>query len=158
MKTYAVLCSVLLAVAAGAAQSDAPIAAGLTVSAPWMRATVPQAKSGGAFMRLRSASDARLVAIRSDVAGLVEVHQMEMVGQVMKMRAEDGLDLPAGKTVELVSGARHLMLMDLKRQLKAGEVVALTLVIQKPDRTRESVLVRVPVMPLTYSPPPPPPP
>ncbi|MES2740316.1 MAG: copper chaperone PCu(A)C [Pseudomonadota bacterium] len=142
-----------MSAAAHSSSPSSPGAATVTVSTPWMRATVPQAKSSGAFMRLRAASDARLVDIRSDVAGLAEVHRMEMVGQIMKMRAEDGLALPAGKTVDL-TGPRHIMLMDLKRQLKPGQVVALTLVIEKPDRTRYAVLVEVPVMPLSYAPPP----
>ena len=51
---------------------------------------------------------------------------MEMDGDMMKMQQVDGIDLPAGKGVNLASGGYHIMLIGLKRQLKAGEVVPLT--------------------------------
>ena len=128
-------------------------AADVTVKEPWIRATVPAAKSTGAFMQLVSAQDARLVEVRSEVAGTVEIHQMAMEGQTMKMGAISGLDLPAGKPVDLASGGYHVMLMDLKRQLKAGDTVPLTLGIQKKGKKPETVAVEVPVKPLTYNPP-----
>ena len=126
----------------------------VTVGDPWIRATVPQAKASGAFMSLTSAQDARLVEVRSNAAGLAQIHQMEMDGQMMKMHAIAGLDLPAGKTVSLASGGYHLMLMDLKRQLKEGDTVALTLVFQKKDGKRETLALAVPVKALTYVSPP----
>ncbi|MET3131509.1 copper(I)-binding protein [Oxalobacteraceae bacterium GrIS 1.11] len=122
----------------------------VTVTAPWIRATVPQAKSGGAFMQLQSSDDARLLEVRAGVAGMVEIHQMEMAGQTMRMHAVDGVDLPAGKTVNLASGGYHIMLMDLKRQLKEGESVALTLRIQHKNKKLETLELNVPVKPLTY--------
>ena len=134
---------VMLTLAAGAL-------AQVTVSDAWIRATVPQAKATGAFMSLTSAQDARLVEVRSDAAGLAQIHQMEMDGQMMKMHAIAGLDLPAGKSVSLASGGYHLMLMDLKRQLKEGDTVALTLVFQKNDGKRETMALTVPVKALTY--------
>ena len=135
----------LLAITSGACAL-----AQVTVGDPWIRATVPQARAAGAFMSLTSVQDARLVEVRSGVAGLVQIHQMEMDGQVMKMHAIPGLDLPAGKTVSLASGGYHLMLTDLKRQLKEGETVALTLVLQRKDGKRETLALNVPVKALTY--------
>jgi copper(I)-binding protein len=65
------------------------------------------------------------------------------------MRAlPDGLDLPAGKTVELKSGGYHVMLMDLKQQMKDGDIVPLTLVIEGKDKKRTNVDVKAPVKPL----------
>ena len=80
----------------------------------------------GAFMKITSKDGARLVSASSPVAGVTEVHEMKMDGGVMKMRAlQDGLDLPAGKTVELKPGGYHVMLMDLKSTLtKNGTVRA----------------------------------
>lgn len=127
-------------------------AADITVKEPWIRATVPAATSSGAFMQLQSAQDARLIEVRSNVAATVEIHEMAMEGQTMRMHAVSGIDLPAGKPVDLSSGGYHVMLMDLKRQLKAGETVPLTLVIQKKGKKPESVAVEVPVKPLTYHP------
>jgi copper(I)-binding protein len=70
----------------------------------------------------------------------------------MNMEAVDGIDLPAGKPVALASGGYHVMLMQLKRQLKDGETVPLTLVFRGKDKKLESMEVQVPVKPLTYTP------
>jgi len=123
----------------------------VTVKDAWIRATVPAAKAGGAFMQLQSAQDARLVEVRSPVAGTVEIHQMEMSGETMKMHAIAGLDLPAGKAVDLASGGYHVMLLDLKHQLKDGEMVPLTLLIQNKNKKAETLTINVPVKPLNYT-------
>ncbi|KQW87292.1 hypothetical protein ASC94_28255 [Massilia sp. Root418] len=129
----------------------AAVQAQVTVKDPWVRATVPAAKASGAFMQIQSAQDARLVEVRSSVAGMAEIHQMGMENNVMKMQQVNGIDLPAGKTVELASGGYHIMLMQLKRQLKEGETVPLTLVVQKKDKKLETIELNVAVRPLTYS-------
>ena len=123
----------------------------VTVGDPWIRATVPAQKTAGAFMQLRSARATRLVDVQTPVAGRAEVHQMGMEGQTMRMQKVDGIDLPAGQTVNLASGGYHVMLFDLKRQLKDGEQVPLTLTFVGPDKKRENVTVQVPVKPLTYT-------
>ena len=123
----------------------------VTVADPWIRATVPAQKTAGAFMQLRSPKATRLVEVQSPVAGRAEIHQMDMQGQTMRMQKVDGIDLPAGQPVNLSSGGYHVMLFDLKQQLKEGEQVPLTLVFTGADRKRESVTVQVPVKPLTYT-------
>lgn len=123
----------------------------VSVTEPWVRATVPAQKSTGAFMQVQSATPARLVEVRTPVAGRAEIHEMAMEGQVMRMRQVKGIDLPAGKPVLLASGGYHVMLLDLKRQLKAGESVELTLVVEDGAAKRQDVKVTVPVMPLTHS-------
>ncbi|WP_322403217.1 copper chaperone PCu(A)C [Massilia luteola] len=123
----------------------------VTVGDPWIRATVPAQKTAGAFMQLRSATATRLVDVQTPVAGRAEVHQMGMEGQTMRMHKVDGIDLPAGQTVNLASGGYHVMLFDLKRQLKDGEQVPLTLTFVGADKKRENVTVQVPVKPLTYT-------
>jgi len=115
------------------------------VKDPWVRATVPQQMATGAFMQLSAPAESRLVEVRSSVAGVVEIHEMAMEGNVMKMRAVPGVELPAGKTVELKPGGYHVMLMDLKQQLKEGETVTLTLVVEGRDKKRETIGVRAPV-------------
>ncbi len=126
-----------------------PVMAQVTVKDPWVRATVSAQKATGAFMQITSAQDARLVEAKSPVAGVVEVHEMVMEKDVMKMRAIKGLDLPAGKTVELKPGGYHVMLMDLKEQMKEGATVPVTLVIEGKDKKRSTVEVKAPVKPLT---------
>lgn len=106
------------------------------VSQPWVRATVAPQKATGAFVQLKAKSDSRLIEVRSSVAGVAEIHEMKMEGSTMKMRAVDGLDLPAGQLVELKPGSFHIMLMDLKKPLAAGETVDLTLVFEGRDKKR----------------------
>ena len=126
-----------------------PAQAQVTVKDPWVRATVSQQKATGAFMQITSMQDARLVEAKSSVAGVVEVHEMKMEKDVMKMRAlAEGLALPAGKSVELKPGGYHVMLMDLKQQVKEGDVVALTLVVEDKDKKRSTIEVKAPAKPL----------
>ena len=122
----------------------------LSVTEPWVRATVPAAKSAGAFMHLQSATNARLVGVSTPVAGRAEIHEMAMENNTMRMRAVEGIDLPAGKPVHLASGGYHLMFFELKRQLKEGETVPVTLTVQDAARKQTSVTVQAQVKPLTY--------
>ena len=131
------------------ALTAAPAAAQITVKEPWVRATVAAQKATGAFMQISSASDAKLVEAKSPVAGVVEIHEMKMDNHVMKMRAVSGVALPAGKTVELKPGGYHVMMMDLKAQVKEGDTVPLTLVFEGKDKKRESVEVKAVVKSLT---------
>jgi periplasmic copper chaperone A len=122
----------------------------VTVTAPWVRATVPQQKTAGAFMQLRSARDAHVVGVRSPVAGIAEIHEMKMEGHMMRMHAVERIELPAGKDVNLGSGGYHIMLMNLNRQLKDGETVPVTLIVQDRNGKRDNVTVDVPVKPITF--------
>jgi hypothetical protein len=124
----------------------------VTVKQPWVRATVAQQKATGAFMQISSSQDARLVEFRSPLAGVVELHEMVMDNGVMRMRAITALELPAGKTVTLGPGSYHLMLLDLKAQMKEGDSVPLILVIEARDKKRETLEVNAPVRALTAGP------
>jgi len=146
-----IVCALAFAVCAALA---VPAAAQVTVTAPWVRATVPAQTSSGAFMQVQSAQDARLVGVTTPVAGGAEIHQMAMSGNTMTMQQIDGIDLPAGKAVKLASGGYHLMLVGLKRQLKDGDTVPLTLIVEHKNKQRESLTVKVPVKPLTFVSPP----
>ncbi|MET3382850.1 copper chaperone PCu(A)C [Variovorax paradoxus] len=117
----------------------------VTIKDAWVRATVPQQKATGAFMQLSAAKDTKLVSASSPVTPIVEVHEMAMQDNVMRMRQIPALDLPAGKTVELKPGGYHVMLLDLKQQVKEGDTVPLTLVFEGQDGKRESVEVKAPV-------------
>ena len=130
---------------AGLALSLQTAAAQTTVKNAWVRGTVAQQKSTGAFMQITSAQGGKLVSVNTGIAGVAEVHEMAMEGDVMKMRAIPALDLPAGKTVELKPGGYHVMLMDLKQQAKAGDTVAMTLVVEGKDGKRETLEIKAPV-------------
>ena len=124
----------------------APAAAQTTVKDAWVRGTVPQQMATGLFAQITSKQGGRLVSAASPVAGVVEIHEMLMDGNVMKMRAmPDGLALPAGKLVELKPGGVHVMMMDLKKPLKAGDTVPLTLVFEGADGKRETLQLQATV-------------
>jgi hypothetical protein len=109
-----------------------PAWAQVSAERPWSRATPPGAKVAAGFMQLKNAGAAdRVVGASSAVAGRVEMHVTVREGEVMKMREVKAFDLPAGGTFELKPGGAHLMLMDLKRPLKKGETVPLTLKLEK---------------------------
>jgi copper(I)-binding protein len=129
----------------------APAWAQVTVSQPWVRGTVQGQKASGAFMQLKSAEGATLVGAQSPVAGVVEIHEMRMESNVMRMRAIPKLDLPAGQAVELKPGGYHVMLMDLKQPLKKGDTVPITLKLQGKDGKPQEVEVKAEVRDLAAS-------
>ncbi len=117
------------------------VQAQVSVDGAWARATVPNQSATGAFMRLTAKKDVVLTGASSPVAGIVEVHEMSMDKGVMRMRAADRVPLKAGQTIELKSGGLHIMMMDLKKQIKAGERVPLTLSFKSSDGTVSTVEV-----------------
>ncbi|MDA7417383.1 copper chaperone PCu(A)C [Xenophilus arseniciresistens] len=121
----------------------------VSVTQPWVRATVAQQQATGAFMQLQSPTATRLVGVSTPLTAVAELHEMAMQGDVMRMRHVPVLELPAGKAVELRPGGHHLMLMNLKAQVKEGQTVPLTLTFESPDGKRETVQVQAPVRALT---------
>ena len=93
----------------------------------WARASVPGQSVGAAYMTFISADDSTFVRAETPIASSVEIHSMTMDNGVMKMRMLPELPLKAGKEEKLAPGGFHLMLFDLKKQLKAGEQLELKL-------------------------------
>jgi copper(I)-binding protein len=121
------------------------------VQEPWARATVQAQKNAGVFMRLASPTDTRLVGASSPVAAVGEVHEMRLEGDVMKMHAlKGGLELPAGKTVELKPGSYHIMLMDLKTSLNKDTTIPLTLIFADTKGVESKTELIVPVKAMTH--------
>jgi copper(I)-binding protein len=115
---------------------------------PWVRATVPHQQATGAFLRLVSPVAAKLVAASSPIAGRVELHVMQMRENVMSMRPIPEIPLPANEVVSLEPGGVHLMLLELKTQVKAGEQVPLTLVVEDEKGARREYPVTAEARPL----------
>ena len=120
----------------------------LTITEPWVRATVPQQPATGAFMTLTADQDARLVAVESPVAKQVEIHEMRMENDIMRMRQIPGLDLPRGQKVELRPGGYHVMLIGLHAPVTASQTVPLTLVVEDRQGQRQTIAVDAPVQAL----------
>ncbi len=105
-------------------------AANVGIDQAWARTTMPGQPVGAVYMVIETDVDARLVSVSSPVAARVEMHEMKMDGTVMRMREMKALELPKGQAVTLKPGGLHLMLIDLKRPIAAGEVIPLTLVVE----------------------------
>jgi copper(I)-binding protein len=121
----------------------------IEVTNAWARATVPGQKVGGVYMEIRSATPARLLSVSSSAAGRAELHNMKIENGVMKMFPVDGVDLPAGQSVKLAPGGNHVMLIDLKQELKQGENIAVTLTVEASDKTRQTIEVKAEIRDIT---------
>jgi len=120
------------------------VTATVTVTDAWARATVQGQKATGAFMKITAKDNAKLLAASSPVAGVVEIHEMKMDKDVMRMTAlSNGLELPAGKAVELKPGGYHVMLMDLKAPLAKDTTVPMTLTLQDAKGVKSKVELKV---------------
>jgi copper(I)-binding protein len=117
----------------------------LSIKNAWTRSTAPGQRTAGVYMQLESAAAAALVAVETPVAAKAELHMMSMEGGVMRMRPIGKLDLPAKTAVKLAPGGLHLMLTEVKRPLKTGDTVPLTLTIEAAGGTRSTVKVDVEV-------------
>lgn len=106
----------------------------LEITAPWTRATPPSARTGGGFMTITNKGTVadRLVSVRSTASDKAEIHEMQMDGNVMRMRElATGLEIPPGATVMLKPGSHHIMFMELKAPIARDARVPLTLVFEK---------------------------
>lgn len=139
-------CQLSFSFALAATLAAPAFAQSINVKDAWARASVPGQMGTGAFMKITAKEGSRLVGASSPVAGVTEVHEMKMDGNVMKMRAvEGGLELPAGKTVELKPGGFHVMLMDLKAALPKDSTIPLTLVFKDAKGVESKLELKVPV-------------
>ena len=130
------------ALAAGLAQAQ------VEVKDAWVRGMVPTQTATGAFMRIISKTDAKLVGVKTPVAGMAELHRTTEEGGMMHMGAVESIPLPAGKPVDLAPGGYHVMMMHVSKPLQAGETVPMTLIVEGKDGKRESIEVKIPVKPL----------
>ena len=134
----------VLALAFSVTYAVGAYAQNVTVTEAWARATVPGQKATGAFMKITAKNNTKLIAVSSPVAGVAEIHEMKMDKDVMKMAAlPNGLELPAGKAVELKPGGYHVMLMDLKAPLAKDSAVPLTLTLQDAKGVKSTLELKV---------------
>jgi hypothetical protein len=118
---------------------------GLKVTNVWAKSTAPGQNVAAAYLDIASNTPAVLLRAESPAASLVELHEMKIDGNVMKMRAVTKIDVPGGKEVKLEPGGFHVMLIGIRKPLKVGEMVPLTLVFDVGGKT-EKVNVNAEVM------------
>jgi copper(I)-binding protein len=117
----------------------------IEIGHPWSRATPPTAESGGGFLAITNTGTTpdRLIGVKSPAADKVEIHEMKMDGNIMRMReVERGIEIPPGATVELKPGGFHVMFMGLKAPFAKEAKVPLTLVFEKAGSIDVDLMVQ----------------
>jgi hypothetical protein len=138
------LAFVLLLAGIGAAAAHSYKLGALEIGHPWARATPPTAPTGGGYLSVKNTGTEpdRLMSASSPAAETVQVHEMKMEGNVMRMRPIEGpLEIKPGETVTLAPGGMHMMMMGLKGPFKQGERVPLTLVFEKAGKIDVEMVV-----------------
>jgi copper(I)-binding protein len=129
---HAISAALALSLAATPALAEGIKAGDLTIEKPWARATPKGAEVGAAYVEIRNAGGEtdKLTGGSADFAN-VEIHEMSMQGNVMKMQElKDGLAIPPHVVVKLAPGGYHIMLTGLKHPLVKGESAKLTLTFE----------------------------
>jgi copper(I)-binding protein len=127
---------------AGMAQAQSAKVGSVQIENAYTRSTVPGQMAAGGFMKIENKGAAdQLISASSPVAGEVQLHEMAMEGNVMKMRQVKEVVVPAGGAVELKPGGMHLMFINIKAPLTAGETVPVKLKFAKAGE----VEVKMPV-------------
>ena len=142
---FAACATLVLAVFTASARAEEVKAGDLVITQAWSRATPNGAKIAGGYLTIENKGSApdRLIGGSGDIAGKVEVHEMAVNNGVMTMRPLDsGLTIEPGKTVKLAPGGYHLMMFDLKSQLKQGDKVPVTLEFEKAGKVTLSLDVQ----------------
>ncbi|WP_223458911.1 MULTISPECIES: copper chaperone PCu(A)C [unclassified Pseudomonas] len=107
----------------------------------WVRATVPGQQSTGAFLKITSSTDSKLVSVQSPVARTVQMHHSTMQNEVMRMDPVESVALPVGKTVVFDPDSYHVMLIGVYAQVKEGDKVPLTLTVEGVNGKKETITV-----------------
>lgn len=145
MRLKSLIGAAALAFATLAAHAHEFKAGAITIGHPYARATAAGQPTGGGFMKLtNSGGNDKLLSVSAGVSKSVELHEMKMEGDVMKMRQIDGIELQAGKTVELKPGGYHVMFIGLKAPLKAGDKFPVKLKFEKAGDVTVEVNVEAP--------------
>ena len=140
-----ILCGAALVLAALTVSAHDFKVGAIAIGHPHARATAAGQPTGGGFLTLANqGGDDRLMSASATVSRAVEIHEMKMEGDVMRMRQVDGIALPAGKTVALQPGGYHIMFVGLKAPLKAGARFPMKLRFEKAGEVEVMVNVEVP--------------
>jgi hypothetical protein len=117
---------------------------GITVSDAWARTSPMMERAGAAYMVLQNsgATEDKLLSVESDVAKTIELHETKEMNGMMSMSPVPNIPVPAGGKTELKPGGLHVMLIDLTRELKAGDKVQLTLNFEKAGKVPVTVEVK----------------
>jgi copper(I)-binding protein len=129
----------------GSAQAHEFKIGDLEIVHPWARATPTGAKVGGGYLTIvnHGSEPDRLIAVSSPIAAMVQLHEMVMENDVAKMRElPDGIEIPAGGTVELKPRSLHIMFMELKKPLVSKDSFEAELTFEKAGKVKVEFTVQ----------------
>ena len=132
----------VIALFSGCLFAGATLADSVRIENAWARATAPGQKIAGGFMDLTADTDMTLVGGSSPVSRALELHTMKIEDGIMKMRPVKEIALPRGQTVKLAPGGLHIMFVDIKKPLQAGEKVPLSLIFKGSDGKEQQIDVQ----------------
>lgn len=115
---------------------------GIAVQSAWVRPTVGEQDSTGAYLTITSQEAIALVGVATPAAEIAEVHEMKMDGDIMRMRMAQRIEIKAGEPLELKPGGYHVMLMALTAPIEAGQEIELSLQFEKPDGSKIEMPVK----------------
>ena len=142
MALFAILATLIIAWPI-VATADSLARRGIAVENLWARATASMAKTGGAYMTIRNSGKSadKLIGVASPVSKHVGLHQSLMEDNIMKMRAVDAIDVPAGGMAMLKPGGYHIMFMGLAKPFKRGDAFPITLTFEKAGEIKLMVKI-----------------
>jgi copper(I)-binding protein len=137
-------CAAMLGLALALAGCTGGQAGAIEVSGAWVRSSAMMDRAGAAYMVIANAGnqDDTLVAVSSDAAAVVELHESRETNGMMEMAPVEGIAVPARGEAELAPGGLHIMLIDLTRELRPGDEVVLTLTFERAGEITVQAVVR----------------
>ena len=118
--------------------------ADVEIEGAYARASIPNVPNSAAFFVIKNNSDKdiAITSANSDIAEKNELHTHIKENKMMKMMKIEKLVVPAKSSLELKSGGNHVMLMGLKKELKAGDEISLELSFSDGDKKNIKVPVK----------------
>lgn len=131
---YKTLITILLSIITFQASAHEYKIASLAIDHPYIYETPPTAPVAGGYLTINNTgnTDDRLIAIKATFSNHIEIHDMRVENDIMRMyKLENGVSIPAGKTVSLQRGSKHIMFMQLQKRMQDGKEYKATLVFEK---------------------------
>ena len=124
--------------------SAAVFGADIEIERAYARASIPNVPNSAAFFVIKNNSDKdiAITSANSDIAEKNELHTHIKENQMLKMMKIEKLVVPAKSSLELKSGGDHVMLIGLKKELKAGDEISLELSFSDGDKKSIKVPVK----------------
>ena len=143
-RALAVLGIIAFMTAGLVACQPSPVGPGIKISDAWGRPSPLEEGNAAVYMLIRNtgSEDDRLIGASSEAAEVVELHDMTMENDVMKMFQVESMELPAGGSLELKPGGKHIMFIHLREMFEVGQKVRLVLEFEKVGKISVEAEIR----------------